>query len=113
MAKVAVIFYSSTGTNDALARAIAEGAASVSAETRVRLVTETAPPAAISRNPKWQAYAEKMQNEPRAELADLDWLMILRNHRQPAQVGPGVAMRCQDENKKCAAGVSIGCRAGG
>ncbi|HPH25814.1 MAG TPA: NAD(P)H:quinone oxidoreductase [Pseudomonadota bacterium] len=73
MAKVAVIFYSSTGTNDALARAIAEGAASVSAETRVRLVTETAPPAAISRNPKWQAYAEKMQNEPRAELADLDW----------------------------------------
>jgi NAD(P)H dehydrogenase (quinone) len=73
MAKVAVIFYSSTGTNDALARAIAEGAASVSAEVRVRLVAETAPPAAISRNPKWQAYAEKMQNEPRAELADLDW----------------------------------------
>ena len=73
MAKVAVIFYSSTGTNDALARAIAEGAASVSAEVRVRLVAETAPPGAISRNPKWQAYAEKMQNEPRAELADLDW----------------------------------------
>jgi len=51
MSKVAVIYYSSTGTNHATAHAVAEGAAGAGAEVRVRLVAETAPDAAVASNP--------------------------------------------------------------
>jgi NAD(P)H dehydrogenase (quinone) len=73
MSKVAVIFYSSTGTNAAMAQAIAEGAAAAGAEVRVRLVQETAPDAAIDSNPKWREFVDRTKNEPRASLDDLDW----------------------------------------
>lgn len=70
---VAVIYYSSTGTNEAMAKAVAEGAAAEGAEVRVRPVAETAPPAAIASNPAWQAFVERTRDEPRASLDDLDW----------------------------------------
>jgi NAD(P)H dehydrogenase (quinone) len=73
MSNVAIIYYSSTGTNAAVAAAVAEGAASAGAETRVRLVAETAPPAAIDSNPKWRAFVDAHQSEPRASLDDLAW----------------------------------------
>ena len=73
MTKVAVIYYSATGTNDAMAKAVAEGASSAGAETRVRLVAETAPDAAVSSNPKWRAFVDANANAPRASLDDLDW----------------------------------------
>lgn len=72
-AKVAVIYYSSTGTNEAIALAVAEGARQAGAEVRVRLVPELAPQAAIDGNPKWKAFHERMASEPRASLDDLDW----------------------------------------
>ena len=53
MAKVAVIYYSSTGSVHRLAHAIAEGAASQGAEVRVRHVPELAPADAIASNPDW------------------------------------------------------------
>ncbi len=73
MSKVAVIYYSATGTNHAIAKAVAEGAKSAGAETRVRLVSETAPAAAIDGNPKWRAFTDSVASEPRAALDDLDW----------------------------------------
>jgi NAD(P)H dehydrogenase (quinone) len=73
MPNVAVIYYSSTGTNFAMAQAVAEGAKAAGAEVRVRLVAETAPKAAIDQNPAWRAFVDKTANEPRASLDDLEW----------------------------------------
>lgn len=73
MTKVAIIYYSSTGTNHTMAEAAAEGAREAGAETRVRLVTETAPDAAIDSNPAWRAFADKMKGEPRASHDDMEW----------------------------------------
>ncbi len=73
MAKVAILYYSSTGTNHATAHAVAEGALAAGAEVRGRLVAETAPDAAIDRNPAWRAFVDKTKDEPRASLDDLDW----------------------------------------
>ncbi len=73
MANVAVIYYSSTGTNQATANAVAEGAKGAGAEVRVRLVAENAPKEAIEGNPKWKAFVEKNQSEPRATPADIEW----------------------------------------
>lgn len=73
MSKVAVIYYSSTGTNQATANAVGEGARAAGAEVRVRLVAETAPDAAVQSNPAWKAFIERNAGEPRAALADLEW----------------------------------------
>lgn len=73
MSKIAVIYYSSTGTNEAIANAVAEGAREAGAEVRVRLVAETAPPQAIDSNPKWRAFVDKTAGEPRASADDMAW----------------------------------------
>lgn len=73
MSKVAIVYYSSTGTNAAMAHAVAEGAIEAGAEARVRLVAETAPAAAIASNPAWQAFYDKTQDEPRATPDDMVW----------------------------------------
>ncbi|MBX3251190.1 MAG: NAD(P)H:quinone oxidoreductase [Myxococcales bacterium] len=73
MPNVAIIYYSSTGTNAAIAEAIAEGARAAGAEVRLRLVAETAPDAAIDSNPKWRAFVDEKRGEPRATPADLEW----------------------------------------
>jgi len=73
MTKVAIVYYSSTGTNHAMAQAIAEGARDAGAEVRIRIVPETAPAAAIASNPKWQAFADSIKDEPVATGDDLVW----------------------------------------
>ena len=73
MSKVAIIYYSSTGTNHTMARAVGEGASEAGAEVRVRLVAETAPDGAIDRNPPWRKFIDSTKDEPRASLDDLDW----------------------------------------
>ena len=73
MSKVAVIYYSSTGTNQALAQAVGEGAREAGADVRVRLVAETAPAEAIDGNPGWRAFVDRTRDEPRATLDDLEW----------------------------------------
>ncbi|MBI4954378.1 MAG: NAD(P)H:quinone oxidoreductase [Myxococcales bacterium] len=73
MSNVAILYYSSTGTNHAMATAVAEGARAAGAEVRQRLVAETAPDAAIDSNPKWRAFVDKMKGEPRATNDDLAW----------------------------------------
>jgi NAD(P)H dehydrogenase (quinone) len=68
-----VFYYSSTGTNHAMAEAVAAGARAAGAEVRVRLVAETAPDAAINSNPKWREFVDKTADQPRASVDDLDW----------------------------------------
>jgi NAD(P)H dehydrogenase (quinone) len=71
--RVSIIYYSATGNVHRLAEAIAEGAASMGAEVRLRKVHEWATTEAIAMNPKWQAHIEATADVPEATLADLEW----------------------------------------
>ncbi len=71
--KLAVIYYSSTGTNYEMAKAAAEGARAAGAEGKVLRVQELAPEAAIASNPAWKAHVEATKEVPVATLADLEW----------------------------------------
>jgi NAD(P)H dehydrogenase (quinone) len=71
--KLAVIYYSSTGTNYQLAQWAKEGAEELGAEVRVLKVPELAPQAAIDSNPAWKAHHDATQNVPEVSLADLEW----------------------------------------
>jgi NAD(P)H dehydrogenase (quinone) len=71
--KVAVIYYSATGTVHALARAVAEGAASAGAEVRLRRVAELAPDRAIDQNPLWRRHADATMSIAEATVEDLVW----------------------------------------
>jgi NAD(P)H dehydrogenase (quinone) len=71
--KAAIIYYSSTGTVHALARAAAEGAEKAGAHVRLRRIAELAPPAAISANPAWQQHLQDTADVVEASLDDLAW----------------------------------------
>ena len=71
--KVAVIYYSATGTVHALAQALTEGAASAGAEVRLRRVAEMAPDSAIDQNPLWRRHADATTAIAQASLEDLAW----------------------------------------
>ncbi|RST77450.1 NAD(P)H:quinone oxidoreductase [Siminovitchia acidinfaciens] len=71
--KLAVIYYSSTGTNHQLAKWAEEGAKEAGAEVRVLKVPELAPQSAIESNPLWKAHVEKTKNVPEAKSEDLEW----------------------------------------
>ncbi|WP_345147345.1 flavodoxin domain-containing protein [Nonomuraea rubra] len=71
--KVAVIYYSSTGTVHALAQAVAGGAASAGAEVRLRRVAELAPDSAIDENPRWRRHADATASIAAATIEDLAW----------------------------------------
>ncbi|PTW45213.1 NAD(P)H:quinone oxidoreductase type IV [Rhodovulum kholense] len=71
--KVAVIFYSTYGTNHQIAEAAAEAAAAAGAEVRLRRVAETAPEEVVKGQEAWAAQAEKMAHIPEATPEDLAW----------------------------------------
>jgi NAD(P)H dehydrogenase (quinone) len=71
--KVAVIYYSATGTVRALAQAVAEGAASAGAEVRLRQVAELAPDSAIDQSPLLRRHADAGASIAEASLEDLAW----------------------------------------
>ncbi|WP_144463096.1 NAD(P)H:quinone oxidoreductase [Siminovitchia fortis] len=71
--KLAVIYYSSTGTNHQLAKWAEEGAKEAGAEVRVLKVPELAPRSAIESNPLWKAHADATQDVPEAKSEDLEW----------------------------------------
>lgn len=72
--KVAIIYYSSTGTNYGLAR-LAEKAAKNNGveEVKVLKVAETAPQEAIAQNKDWEAHLEETKDVPTVSLDDLEW----------------------------------------
>lgn len=72
-AKVAVIYYSSTGNVHQLAQAVAEGAEKAGAQVRLRRVPELAPDAAIDANPAWRRHLDAVRDVPTATLDDLAW----------------------------------------
>jgi NAD(P)H dehydrogenase (quinone) len=74
MAKIAVIYYSSTGNVHQLAGALAQGAEEAGSEVRLRRVPELAPEEAIDSNPMWRAHVDTTAGEVQeATPADLEW----------------------------------------
>jgi NAD(P)H dehydrogenase (quinone) len=71
--KVAIIYYSATGTTYQLALGVAEGARQTGAEVRFRKVQELAPEEAIASNAAWAAHRLESQDVELASIADLEW----------------------------------------
>lgn len=71
--KIAVIYYSSTGTVHELAESVAEGARKEGAEVRLLRVSELAPEEAIAANDAWSAHATATKDIPVATGADIEW----------------------------------------
>ncbi|KPV40796.1 NAD(P)H:quinone oxidoreductase [Alicyclobacillus ferrooxydans] len=71
--KLAVIYYSSTGTNHKMANAAADAAKEAGAEVRVLKVPELAPEEAIASNAGWKAHHEATRDVPTASAGDIEW----------------------------------------
>jgi NAD(P)H dehydrogenase (quinone) len=71
--KVAVIYYSGTGTVHALAQAVVEGAASAGAGVRLRRVAELASDDAIDQDPQWRRHLDAATSVAQASVEDLEW----------------------------------------
>jgi len=71
--RVAIIYYSSTGTIYRLATAAQIAAEQVGAEVRLRRVRELAPLHAISSRPEWAAHVDATAEIPEADVDDLRW----------------------------------------
>ncbi len=71
--KLAVIYYSATGTNYQMAQWAAEAGKAAGAEVKLLKVPETAPAEATNSNPAWKAHIEAVQDVPEVTHADLEW----------------------------------------
>lgn len=71
--KVAVIYYSATGTTHRMAVEAARAAEEAGAETRLRKVPELAPDEAVRANAAWHAHRQETQDVPEAGLDDVGW----------------------------------------
>lgn len=73
----AIIYYSSTGTMHALARAAVEGAEKAGAQVRLRKVAELAPTEAINANPAWAQHLQDTADVAEASLDDMAWADVM------------------------------------
>ncbi|MFD5567528.1 NAD(P)H:quinone oxidoreductase [Streptomyces cadmiisoli] len=71
--KLAVVYYSSTGTIATIAQEIAQAAEKAGAEVRLLKAAELAPQSAIDSNPAWAANAAATADVAVATPEDLDW----------------------------------------
>lgn len=71
--KIAVIYYSTYGTNHAMAQAAADAARAAGAEVRLRRVAETAPQGVIDTQDAWKAAAAMQSEIPVATPDDMEW----------------------------------------
>jgi NAD(P)H dehydrogenase (quinone) len=71
--KLAIIYYSSYGTNHQMASIAAEAAKAAGAEVRLLKAPETAPDAAVNSQDAWKAQAEKSADIPEATAEDMEW----------------------------------------
>jgi NAD(P)H dehydrogenase (quinone) len=71
--KLAIIYYSSYGTNYQMASIAAEAAKAAGAEVRLLKAPETAPDAVVAGVDAWQAQAKKTADIPAATAADMEW----------------------------------------
>jgi NAD(P)H dehydrogenase (quinone) len=73
-ARIAVIYYSSTGNTHLLADAVAAGARDTGTDVRFRRVPELAPEEAIQKNPQWAKHRDETKDTvAEATLDDLRW----------------------------------------
>jgi NAD(P)H dehydrogenase (quinone) len=73
MAKVAIIYYSQTGTTHKLAQGVEAGALDAGAETRLLKVKETAPGEVYGSIPSWKQHIEETSDVSEATNEDLEW----------------------------------------
>lgn len=71
--RLAVVFYSTYGTNHQMAEIAAAAAAEAGADVRLRRVHETAPAQVVAAQDKWRAQAERMADIPEVTPADMEW----------------------------------------
>ncbi|GGM45303.1 NAD(P)H-dependent oxidoreductase [Dactylosporangium sucinum] len=71
--KLAVVYYSATGTVHAMAQRLAAAGEKAGAEVRMRQVAELAPAAAIASNAAWSRHFERTKDEPKAVPDDVVW----------------------------------------
>lgn len=71
--KLAIVYYSASGTNYQLAKWAEEAAIDAGAEVRLRKVEELAPEKAINADPAWKAHVEATKDVPVAGHDDLEW----------------------------------------
>ena len=71
--KITVLFYSTYGTNHAVAQQVASAAEEAGAEVRLRRVKETAPEEVVNGQDAWKAQLEQMSDIPEASLDDMEW----------------------------------------
>jgi NAD(P)H dehydrogenase (quinone) len=73
-ANVLIAFYSRTGSTEALARAVAEGAQAEGSEVRLRRAREFVGPEVMAQAPGWQENADRMNAAYEAPTpADVEW----------------------------------------
>src|SRR5699024_1764076 len=75
--KLAVIYYSSTGTNYELAKWAEEGAKADGADVKVLRIPELAPVTAIDSKPAWREHEDANQDVPVATSEDLEWAVAI------------------------------------
>ncbi|TCT12887.1 NAD(P)H dehydrogenase (quinone) [Natranaerovirga pectinivora] len=71
--KLAIVYYSMSGTNYQMAKWAAESAEANGAEVRILKVTELAPESVINENPIWKAHVDDTKDVKIADSEDLDW----------------------------------------
>jgi len=71
--KLAIIYYSSYGTNHQMATIAADAAKAAGAEVRLLKAPETAPDAAVNSQEAWKAHAEATADIPEATVEDMEW----------------------------------------
>jgi NAD(P)H dehydrogenase (quinone) len=72
-ARIAIVYYSTYGTNHQVAEAAAEAARAAGAEVRLRRIPETAPAEVVASQEAWKAQFDKAQDIPEASADDMEW----------------------------------------
>jgi NAD(P)H dehydrogenase (quinone) len=71
--RLAVVYYSTYGTNHQMAEEAADAARAAGAEVRLLKVPETAPAAVVNAQDAWRAQAERTAHVPEATPDDMEW----------------------------------------
>ena len=71
--KLAVVYYSTYGTNHQMAEIAAEAARAAGAEVRLLKVAETAPAEVVAAQDAWKAQVDRTAAVPAATHADMEW----------------------------------------
>ncbi|WP_323012298.1 NAD(P)H:quinone oxidoreductase [Castellaniella sp.] len=71
--RLAIVYYSTYGTNHQMASIAAQAATAAGAEVRLLKVPETAPAQVVAGQEAWKAQADKTADIPHATVEDLEW----------------------------------------